>query len=174
MPRKKIKSVTNDTESVTGQVCQITTERSPMSAPVKNLGGRPKGKVDPVAQLQRHKDAAIKSQRTDCTKLHKAISQALALPDKGCGTSGIASAVKALSGAMQVCHNLQVAAYGMHGDSRGVQAVIILPAVAVDMETWQALTGGKLPAGQGIEDPKRLRRVESDVYGEPGGDDEAG
>ena len=127
-----------------------------------------------MAKLNKDRALTVRAQRSDCNRIHRMIKDTLNSPDKGAGTSGVASAVSQLTRATETLHRLQVAAYGMHGDSRGVQAVIILPAVAVDMETWQALTGGTLPAGTAIEDPKRLRRVESDVYGEPGGDDEAG
>ena len=170
MTNKKIKTATKTKAKNDAITLQCKQERSPITA-TRNVGGRPKGPTDPTRKLQLDREAAVRSQRSDCKALHGAIKKALALKDRGCGTAGIAAAIKSLATSMETCHKLQVAAYGMKGDSRGVQAVIVLPAVAVDMDTWQALTGGKLGSRAPADDRRKLRQVEQDVYGTEGGDE---
>ena len=175
MTRKKIKSVTNDTKSVTAKDCQDGGQLSPASGDVskrtRNKGGRPPVIADPVAKLNRDRDLTVRAQRSDCNRLHRMIKDTLNSSDKGAGTSGKASAISQLTRATEVLHRLQVDAYGMHGDSRGVQAVIILPAVAVNMETWQAMRAAIPGQGLPAEDRRELKRIEADVYGDEGADE---
>lgn len=105
----------------------------------------------------------IARQRADCRRLARSL--------RGLSASTPNEAAQ-LSRATQTLHELEGRAYGLHGSSRGVQAVIVVPGV-LGMDAWTRAAARALGAAAGVgagADQGSRRRLEDDVQGSPADD----